>query len=403
MNRHDIKPAGDGGAGREETVLEKDRQIASKVREQVREKARNRGIYEERGIRSLIREELTLWMAKEYLPLRSRVFIGKRVFDSILGLDILQPLEEDERVTDIMVNGYRSVFYVKEGKMYPYPDAFETEERLEDLIQQIVGSVNRSVNEANPIVDARLEDGSRVNVVLPPVSLCGATLTIRKFRKDPISMEELIANGTITLEAAEYLKKAVAERKNLFVCGGTSSGKTTLLNILSGYIHPSERVVTIEDSAELRLTGLPNVVTLETRNQGVDGKGGITLRDLIKTSLRMNPDRIIVGEVRGKEALDMLSGMNTGHAGMSTGHANSCRDMLGRLETMVWMGAADIPLEAIRQQIASALDLMVFVEKERDGQRRLTEIVKVMGVEQGQVKLEPIMWMKEGKTIWQGR
>ena len=403
MNRHDIKPVGDDGAGLAKTVLEKDRQIASKVREQVREKARNRGIYEEKGIRSLIREELTLWMAKEYLPLRSRVFIGRRVFDSILGLDILQPLAEDERVTDIMVNGYRSVFYVKEGKMYPYPDAFETEERLEDLIQQIVGSVNRSVNEANPIVDARLEDGSRVNVVLPPVSLCGATLTIRKFRKDPISMEELIANGTITLEAAEYLKKAVAERKNLFVCGGTSSGKTTLLNILSGYIHPSERVVTIEDSAELRLTGLPNVVTLETRNQGVDGKGGITLRDLIKTSLRMNPDRIIVGEVRGKEALDMLSGMNTGHAGMSTGHANSCRDMLGRLETMVWMGAADIPLEAIRQQIASALDLMVFVEKERDGQRRLTEIVKVMGVEQGQVKLEPIMWMKEGKTIWQGR
>ena len=403
MNRHDIKPVGDDGAGLAKTVLEKDRQIASKVREQVREKARNRGIYEERGIRSLIREELTLWMAKEYLPLRSRVFIGKRVFDSILGLDILQPLAEDERVTDIMVNGYRSVFYVKEGKMYPYPDAFETEERLEDLIQQIVGSVNRSVNEANPIVDARLEDGSRVNVVLPPVSLCGATLTIRKFRKDPISMEELIANGTITLEAAEYLKKAVAERKNLFVCGGTSSGKTTLLNILSGYIHPSERVVTIEDSAELRLTGLPNVVTLETRNQGVDGKGGITLRDLIKTSLRMNTDRIIVGEVRGKEALDMLSGMNTGHAGMSTGHANSCRDMLGRLETMVWMGAADIPLEAIRQQIASALDLMVFVEKERDGQRRLTEIVKVMGVEQGQVKLEPIMWMKEGKTVWQGR
>ena len=378
----------------------KNKERAERIREQVRTKARDRGIYDAEGIRRLIFRAVQEWMKEEYLNLRERVWIGKRVFDSILGLDVLQPLADDEEVTDIMVNGHQSIFYVKNGRMLEYADSFESEERLEDLIQQIVGSVNRSVNEANPIVDARLKDGSRVNVVLPPVSLCGATLTIRKFRKDPITMEELIENGTATAAMAAFLKAAVASRKNLFVCGGTSSGKTTLLNILSGYIGPSERVVTIEDSAELRLTRLKNVVTMETRNQGVDGRGSITLRDLIRTSLRMNPDRIIVGEVRGKEALDMLSGMNTGHAGMSTGHANSCRDMLRRIETMVWMGAADIPLEAIRQQISSALDLMVYVEKGRDGIRRILEIVEIGDVKNGEVVLRPVMHREEEKITW---
>ncbi len=373
---------------------------ASFIRETVRQKARDRGIYDAKGIRALIMSAIKEEMQAGFMSLAERVWIGKRVFDSIMGLDILQSLADDEEVTDIMVNGYQSVFYVKNGKMRQYPDSFESEERLEDLIQQIVGSVNRSVNEANPIVDARLKDGSRVNVVLPPVSLCGATLTIRKFRKDPITMEELIQNKTATAEMAEFLKEAVAARKNIFVCGGTSSGKTTLLNILSGYIDPSERVITIEDSAELRLTGLCNVVTLETRNQGVDGRGGITLRDLIRTSLRMNPDRIIVGEVRGKEALDMLSGMNTGHAGMSTGHANSCKDMLRRIETMVWMGAADIPLEAIRQQISSALDLMVYVEKGRDGLRRIMEIVEIGDVMNGEVSLKTLMCRDEDRITW---
>lgn len=317
-----------------------------------------------------------------------------------MGLDVLQPLVDDQEITDIMVNGADHIFYEKGGKIYASPLTFESEESLQNLVQRIVGAINRTVNESNPIVDARLSDGSRVNVVLPPVSLSGTVLTIRKFRKQPIRMEDLIRWGTATQRTAAYLEQAVRDRKNLFVCGGTASGKTTLLNILSSYIDPAERVITIEDSAELRLEGLPNVVTLETRNANMEGKGQITMRDLIKTSLRMNPDRIIVGEVRGAEALDMLSGLNTGHAGMSTGHANSCRDMLRRIETMVWMGA-DIPLEAIRQEIASALDLLVFVEKDRDGKRRIKEITKVGSYTNGDVALTTLMKREGDREVWQ--
>lgn len=332
--------------------------------------------------------------------LRTQALFARRIFDSICRMDVLQPLLEDVRITDIMVNGPENIFYVKDGRMCQYRESFENEQRLEDLIQQIVGSVNRSVNEASPIVDARLSrDGSRVNVVLPPIARNGPTMTLRKFRQDPITMDELIQWGTATQEIAAYLKEAVQKRWNIFVCGGTSSGKTTLLNILSSYIDPAERVITIEDSAELRLRGLWNVVSLETRNANASGAGAITMRDLIKASLRMNPDRIIVGEVRGAEALDMLSSMNTGHAGMSTGHANSCRDMLRRIETMVWMGA-DIPLEAIRQQIASALDLMVFVSKGKDGKRKIREIVRVGEARQGEVELMPVMERNEEKTLW---
>ncbi|MCF0135495.1 MAG: CpaF family protein [Lachnospiraceae bacterium] len=371
-------------------------------KEKVLEKARDREIFREEALRKLIlrvvREESR---AEEIGPdLRLQAWAGRRIFNSLCRMDVLEPLIKDENITDIMVNGHKYIFYVKDGCMLEYRDRFDSAQRLEDLIQQIVGSVNRSVNEASPIVDARLEaDGSRVNVVLPPAAKNGPILSLRKFRKDPITMEELVRGGTATEEMAEYLKQAVRDRANIFVCGGTSSGKTTLLNILSSYIDPRERVITIEDSAELQLRGLKNLVTLETRNANASGAGAITMRDLIKTSLRMNPDRIIVGEIRGAEALDMLSGLNTGHSGMSTGHANSCRDMLRRIETMVWMGA-QIPLEAIRQQIASALDLMVFVEKGRDGKRRILEIVRVGEAEGGAVRLWPVVERKEGKVIW---
>lgn len=369
------------------------------------ERATDRGIYTEAGLRNLIMQLLR--EDDGMLPLRKKAWIGRRLFDALCRMDILQPLLSDEAITDIMVNGHEHIFYVKNGKMCTYGEVFENEKRLDDLIQQIVGSVNRTVNEANPIVDARIEaDGSRLNVVLPPISKNGPILSFRKFRKDPITMEELIRSGTATKEIAAYLKRAVEARWNIFVCGGTSSGKTTLLNILSSYIDPAERVITIEDSAELQLRGLSNLVSLETRNASASGSGAITIRDLIKTSLRMSPDRIVVGEVRGAEALDMLSGMNTGHSGMSTGHANSCRDMLRRIETMVWMGA-DIPLEAIRSQIASALDLMVFVEKLRTGERRISEIVRVGEAVGGEVELIPVMkregaqirWSQDVKTI----
>lgn len=369
------------------------------IKEKVLERATDRGIYTEEGLRNLIlstlREERDL-----AISLRKKAWIGRRLFDALCRMDILQPLLSDEAITDIMVNGHEHIFYVRNGLMCSYKEVFESEKRLDDLIQQIVGSVNRTVNEANPIVDARIEaDGSRLNVVLPPVSKNGPILSFRKFRKDPITMEELIQSGTATEEIALYLKKAVEARWNIFVCGGTSSGKTTLLNILSSYIDPQERVITIEDSAELQLRGLPNLVSLETRNAGASGGGAITIRDLIKTSLRMSPDRIVVGEVRGAEALDMLSGMNTGHSGMSTGHANSCRDMLRRIETMVWMGA-DIPLEAIRSQIASALDLMVFVEKLRSGQRRISEIVRVGDASGGEVELITVMKREGDRILW---
>ena len=315
-------------------------------------------------------------------------------------MDVLQPILDDEAVTDIMVNGPNHIYYEKNGQMKCSTEHFEDAKRLEDLIQQIVGSVNRSVNEANPIVDARLADGSRVHVVLPPVALNGPVLTIRRFRKRPITIEELIEWKTLDRSTAIYLRKAVEEKKNIFVCGGTASGKTTLLNVLSNFIPKEERIITIEDAAELRLAHLENVVTLETRNENVEGKGKISMRDLIRASLRMNPDRIIVGEVRGGEALDMLQAMNTGHEGsLSTGHANSCTDMLMRIETMVLMGA-DMPLEAIRQQIASAIDLLIFVEKRKSDGRRVSEIRQVLGYRKGEIVTKKIMGLENEKIVW---
>ncbi|MCY9664253.1 CpaF family protein [Paenibacillus alginolyticus] len=324
----------------------------------------------------------------------------KRIFDSFRGLDILQPLIDDPSVTEIMVNGHECIFFERKGAVERYPYPLESAEKLEDLIQMIVSKVNRIVNQATPIVDARLPDGSRVNIVLPPASLSGPTLTIRKFPEKPLQMVDLIGMGSISEEAAEILQVMVESGFNVFIGGGTGSGKTTFLNALSAWIPPHERVITIEDSAELQIQTVPNLVRMETRNANTEGKGEITIRDLIRSSLRMRPNRIIVGEVRGAEALDMLSAMNTGHDGsLSTGHANTSVDMLSRLETMVLSGAP-LPVDVIRKQIASALDVMVHVSRIRDRTRRVTEIHEVLGVKDGEVQLHPLFLFDEkGETM----
>lgn len=324
-----------------------------------------------------------------YLPLKERIWLRGSLYDSFRRLDILQELIDDGTVSEIMVNGAGTIFIERKGKMELWERKFERTEQLEDIIQQIVGRVNRVVNVSSPIVDARLEDGSRVHVVLPPVALDGPVVTIRKF-PEPITMEKLIRFGAIAGEAAEFLGKLVESGYNLFISGGTNSGKTTFLNALSACIPSGERVITIEDSAELQITQVPNLVRLETRNANTEGEGEITMSQLIRASLRMNPNRIIVGEVRGKETLDMLQAMNTGHAGsLSTGHGNSPGDMVSRLETMVLM-AADLPLGAIRSQIASALDVMVHLGRLRDGSRRVLSITEIGDCRNGEVELETL-------------
>ncbi len=369
-------------------------------KEEVKKRVREESAFNDETVKQIIFDVISQKHKQNWISLGERVLVGKKIFYSLCRLDVLQPILDDEAVTDIMVNGPNHIYYEKNGQMKCSTEHFEDAKRLEDLIQQIVGSVNRSVNEANPIVDARLADGSRVHVVLPPVALNGPVLTIRRFRKRPITIEELIEWKTLDMNTAVYLQKAVEEKKNIFVCGGTASGKTTLLNVLSNFIPKEERIITIEDAAELRLAELENVVTLETRNETTAGKGKISMRDLIKASLRMNPDRIIVGEIRGEEALDMLQAMNTGHDGsLSTGHANSCTDMLMRIETMVLMGA-DMPLEAIRQQIASALDLLVFVEKRKGEGRKVSEICRVLGYRKGEILTKRVMGLENAKIIW---
>lgn len=331
--------------------------------------------------------------AKKPMALAERVALGKQLFASLRGMDVLQPLLDNERITDIMVNGRDRIYVEEDGTVRETGLRFESRERLEDVIQQIVGKVNRHVNEFSPIADARLPDGSRVNVILPPIALNGPILTIRKFRKEPITIDDMLRWETLTPESADFCRALVQNRYNIFVCGGTGAGKTTLLNVLSNFIPSKERIITIEDAAELRLASLGNVVTLETRASTQEGGGQVTMRDLIRTSLRARPDRIIVGEVRGAEALDMLSAMNTGHDGsLSTGHANSCEDMVSRLETMVLMGA-EVPIEAIRSQIASAIDIFIYIARTPDGKRRVTEIKEVVGMGNNQVKMEPIFCM----------
>lgn len=317
------------------------------------------------------------------------------LFDSLRRLDILQNLVEDAGITEIMINGPNNVFIEREGRLSRLDTGFESVDKLKDVIQQIVAGCNRVVNEASPIVDARLKNGARVNVVLSPIALNGPIVTIRRFPDKPITMEGLIQKNSLPLQVAEFLKKLVTAKYNIFISGGTGSGKTTFLNVLSGFIPKDERIITIEDSAELQLQGIQNLVCLETRNSNVEGCQEITIRDLIKASLRMRPDRIIVGEVRGAEASDMLQCLNTGHEGsMSTGHANSAGDMLLRLENMVLM-AMDIPLEAIRRQIASGIDVIVHLGRLRDRSRRVLEIVEVTGYGEGQYLLNTLYQFEE--------
>jgi len=337
--------------------------------------------------------------AKTYLSIAEKQDIITAVFNSMRRLDVLQPLVDDKSITEIMINGPDNIFIEKGGKVFKTDVRFESRQKLENVIQSIVSKVNRTVNEASPIVDARLKDGSRVNVVLPPVALNGPVMTIRKFPDRPMTIEQLIESGSITEEAAQVLQRMVISKYNIFICGGTGSGKTTFLNALSNFIPQDERIVTIEDSAELQIVNIENIVRMETRNVNTEGKGEITIRDLIKASLRMRPDRIIVGEVRGAEALDMLQAMNTGHDGsISTGHANSTKDMLSRLETMVLCGA-QLPLDAIRQQIASAIDILVHLSRLRDKSRRVMEITEIIGYSDREIKLNPLfVFEEEGET-----
>jgi len=317
------------------------------------------------------------------------------VFNQMRRHDVLEPLINDKSITEIMINGPDKVFIERNGVIEETDIVFESRERLDDLIQNMVAKVNRRVTEAEPVVDARLEDGSRVNVVLPPVALNGPLVTIRKFPEKPMTVEDLINYGSLTEEAAAFLEKLVRAKYNIFICGGTGSGKTSFLNALSSLIPKDERIVTIEDSAELQLTTIKNIARLETRNANTEGRGEISMKTLIKTSLRMRPERIIVGEVRGGEALDMLQAMNTGHdVSMSTGHANSTADMLSRLETMVLM-AAPLPLEAIKKQIASALDIIIFLARLRDYTRRTLEITEVVGYKDGDIVLNPLFVFEE--------
>ena len=326
----------------------------------------------------MIDEEIIREGRTEGLPLDRRLFLRKTLFNSLRRLDILQEFLEDETVTEIMVNGPERIFLEREGRLIKSEKAFSSREKLEDVIQQIVSRVNRTVNEADPIADARLADGSRVNVALRAVALDGPVITIRKFGKKAFSLERLVSLGTLPAELAEFLKECVRARKNIFVSGGTGSGKTTFLNALSAWIPRGERIVTIEDSAELKLQGLENLVRLEARRAS-SGEREITIRELIRTALRMRPDRIIVGEVRDGACLDMLQAMNTGHDGsLSTGHGRSAADMLARLETMTMMGG-DLPLAAIREQIGSAIDLMVHLVRDRSGARRVQTVLEVNG------------------------
>lgn len=346
-------------------------------------------------LQELIYEVLRTYGREVYLSIEERIQLGKELFNSFRKLDILQELLEDDRITEIMINGLDNIFVEKEGKLQQLSRKFENRSKLEDVIQQIVAGTNRIVNESSPLVDARLSDGSRVHIALPPIALNGPILTIRKFPKESIGMEQLLGWGSISKEMVVFLEKLVVGKYNILISGGTGSGKTTFLNALSEYIPSDERIITIEDNAELQLKQIPNLVRMEARNMNVEGVGEITIRNLIRQSLRMRPDRVVVGEVRSEEAIDMLTVMNTGHDGsLCTAHANTIADMLTRLETMVLMGV-DIPLEAIRRQIASAIDVMVHVSRLRDGSRKVLEVSEVLGVEHNEIQLSTIYKFQE--------
>ena len=344
--------------------------------------------------------------ALKTLNFRDKKLIVNAVFEAIRGLGVLGGIIIDPDVTEVMINGFKDIFIEKEGRLYKLDSQFESRRELEIIITKFVSRAGRAVNESEPIVDFRLEDGSRVNVVMQPVALNGPIVTIRRFPKEAMTVDKLIEFDSITTEVAEVLRLLVKAKYNIFVCGGTGSGKTTFLNALSNFIPGDERIITIEDSAELQIKNIDNLVRLETRNSGADGKGAITIRDLIKSALRMRPERIVVGEVRGAEALDMLQAMNTGHDGsLSTGHANSTSDILSRLETMVLQGAEGLPLEAIRQQIASAVDIIIHLSRLRDRSRRTMEIVEVLGydINKRVIELNTLYEFRESKESTKGK
>lgn len=333
----------------------------------------------------------------EYLTIEEKMELVKKIFNSVRRLDVLQELLEDQDITEIMINGPDHIFIEKGGRLLDSCKKFPSQAKLEDVIQQIVSKVNRVVNEASPIVDVRLLDGSRVNVVLPPVALDGPVMTIRRFPENPFDMDKLLELGSITKEAAVFLRTLVEARYNIFISGGTGSGKTTFLNALSNYIPSTERIVTIEDSAELQIQNIANLVRLETRNANLEGKNEITVRDLVRSALRQRPDRIIIGEIRDAAVIELLSAMNTGHDGsISTGHANSPVDMLRRLETLVLTGM-DIPLQAVRSQIASVIEIVVQLGRLRDKSRKVLEIDEVCGIEDGEIVLRPLYKFQETK------
>ena len=350
-------------------------------------------------IQKLIRSKIIELAKIQPISLTDRKRVEGHVFNSLRKLDVLEDLLKDEEITEIMINGPKNIFVEKNGRVEKSKEQFSSEEKLNDVIQSIVASTNKIVNESNPIVDTRLSDGSRINIVLPPAAVDYSILSIRKFSKEQMTMERLKSYGSISDEQIELLKKLVISGYNIFVSGGTGSGKTSFLNALGEFIPTDERVITIEDSAELQLKNVENIVRLEARNANLEGNNEITIRDLLKSSLRMRPDRIVVGECRGAEALEMLQAFNTGHDGsLSTGHSNSCKDMLSRLETMVLMGA-EIPISAIRQQIASGIDIIVQLGRLRDKSRKLIEITEVLDLEQDEIKLNPLYRFKELEEV----
>lgn len=354
----------------------------------------NRELQDEE-LKELIHDVLLHSEEGEQLSLEEKIRFSRELFHAFRKLDLLQDLLEDDEITEIMINGPNEIFLEKEGKIFRTEKHFSSVGKLEDVIQQMVSSVNRYVNESSPIVDARLSDGSRVNVVLAPVALNGPVVTIRKFPKERMTMDRLLKLESINVETKEFLKQLVMCKYNIFISGGTGAGKTTFLNALSQFIDSDERIITIEDNAELQIRGIGNLVQLEARNANLEGDGEITIRDLLKTALRMRPDRLIVGEVRGPEAIDLLQAYNTGHAGgLSTGHANSPSDMLNRLETMVLMGM-DIPLAAVQRQIASALDIIIHLGRLADKSRKVLEIAEVLGYEDGQIKIQTLYRFQE--------
>lgn len=367
----------------------------ARIRKRVYERMDLSNDLEDDDLKSVI-EQCVMEESKVYMiPIREREVLEESVFNAIRKLDVLQELLEDDSITEIMINGSRDIFIERKGEIQRCDKTFETQERLEDITQKIAALSNKIVNASTPIVDTRLESGARVNIVLPPVAIDGPIITIRKFYEEPLTMEKLTDMGSISKEAADFLEKAVKAKYNIFISGSTGSGKTTFLNILSNYIPEKERVITIEDSAELQIRHVKNLVRLEARNANVEGKNAVTIRDLIRSSLRMRPDRIVVGEVRGEETLDMIQAMATGHDGsLSTGHGNSPKDMMSRLETMVLMGI-DIPLAAVRQQLASSIDIIVHLGRLRDKSRRVMEIAEIVGISEGEVELNTLFKFKE--------